>query len=213
MVHTPISQVFTVVFFAPVVAGTLQVSSNGRQLRWHIGHLPVSHNQKNFHTYLSRALIGIAAHGVASAGVMRCLRHASKGRISYPQRQHAVRRGNAHVCSNCAGAAFFLSLPYPPASIKFCSLTPVAPQVNFAVSSLSASNLTVDNLSVKNVEYSKVDRCVTFLPVPLSICARCCFGKPRPASHPDGTGAFATVCELVFLRFAFEKAREKCRDV
>ena len=32
-------------------------------------------------------------------------------------------------------------------------------QVNFLVSSLSASNLTVDNLSVKNVEYSKVDRC------------------------------------------------------
>lgn len=31
-------------------------------------------------------------------------------------------------------------------------------QVNFLVSSLSASNLTVDNLSVKNVEYSKVDR-------------------------------------------------------
>jgi hypothetical protein len=39
--------------------------------------------------------------------------------------------------------------------------TPVSPQVNFSVSSLSASNLTVDNLSVKNVEYSKVDRFVS----------------------------------------------------
>lgn len=76
-----------------------------------------------------------------------------------------MRRSDPHVGANRPGATrvHFLgsSSPEYRSVLQFCFLTPVPPQVNFSVSSLSASNLTVDNLSVKNVEYSKVDRCIS----------------------------------------------------
>jgi hypothetical protein len=84
-------------------------------------------------------------------------------------------------------------------------------QVNFLVSSLSASNLTVDNLSVKNVEYSKVDRCscrCSSCHAVLCVARPVCIWVHTSPSHPVA-GACATLSGPACSRSAFEKsARE-----
>lgn len=83
-------------------------------------------------------------------------------------------------------------------------------QVNFLVSSLSASNLTVDNLSVKNVEYSKVDRCscscrCSSCHAVLCVARPVCIWVHTSPSHPVA-GACATLSGPACSRSAFEKS-------